>query len=181
MSVHGLHELCGLIFIAAEESSDPPVHVQIVTVIICFLLVYWVLKRFAFGPLLSVIDERRQKIEGDLKNASDIKKEAETNRLEYEERLRKIEEEAREKMQELIGEGKSVAESIQEKAREDASALIEKAQQNIQYETEKARAVLKDDVIRMTIEATEHLIQERLDDQKHRELIGDFLNRIERN
>ncbi|RJP18206.1 MAG: ATP synthase F0 subunit B [Candidatus Omnitrophota bacterium] len=183
MSIHSLHDLFGLMLITAEASADgsPPVHVQIVTVIICFLLVYWVLKRFAFGPLLAVIDERRDQIETDLKNAADIQEEAKKDRAEYEERLRKIEEEGRMKMQELITEGKRIAEAIQEKARAEAGVMIEKAQQNIQYETEKARVVLKEDMIKLTIQATEHLIRERLDDQKHRELISDFLTRIERN
>ncbi len=158
-----------------------PWYVQITTVIFCFLLVYWVLKRYAYGPILSIIDERRDKIQADLKEAADLRDKVDQDQKDYEERLRNIQEEARQEMQKLINEGKGIADTIREKARQDASAILEKAEKNIQFEMEKARAVLKEEVVDMTIRATEQLIKERLDDSKHKELIGDFLSRIERN
>ena len=183
MNPHLFYAFQGLLTVSAEGSheTEPSLWPQIVTVIFCFLIVFWVLKRYAFVPLLSVIDERREKIESDLKRAAEIQKQAEAERAEYEEHLRKIEEEARQKLQEMINEGKRIAAILQENAQKQASALAEKAQQNIQYELEKARVTLKNEIVELTIHATERLLKERLDDSKHRALIGDFLSQIERN
>lgn len=184
MSLESLHTLSALLLIGAEGAADAsPVReivAQIVTTILCFFLVFWILKRFAFGPLLAVIDERRDRIESDLNKAEELKNQAIASQASLEERLRNIERESREKMVEVVNEGKRVSASIQEDARREAAAMLEKAKRDIHYETEKARLVLKEEVINLTINATEQLIHERLDDQKHRELIGNFMTQIER-
>lgn len=177
VSLQGLHFLGGSMALAAGN----PAWVDVITVIVCFLLVYWVLAKFAFGPILQAIDARRDQIDSDLKRAEQHRVEAEVDRTRLEERLKNIEVETRAEMQKAIAEGKRLADEIREQARQQADAMLEKANKNIEYETQKARESLKQDVVRLTIEATERLIQERLDDNKHRELIGDFLNRLERN
>ncbi len=44
----------------------------------------------------------------------------------------------------------------------------------------KAKVQLKNDMVNMTISAAEKIIRERLDDAKHRELIGNFLDNVEK-
>ena len=92
-----------------------------------------------------------------------------------------IQEDARQKMLEVINEGKRIADSIQDESHKKASAMVEKAKSDIQLETEKAREILKNEVITMTLAATERLIHVNLDDSKHRGLIEDFITQIERN
>jgi F-type H+-transporting ATPase subunit b len=165
----------------SEGGSRPSSTAMVVTTIIAFALVYWVLNKYAFGPVLAVIDERRLKIDDDLKKAEILREQAHAEKLELDERLKHIEEEAREKMIELVNEGKRVSASIQEESRKQAEAMIEKAKQNIQFETEKARETLKVDIINLTLKATENLIRTNLDDAKQRDLINDFISQIERN
>ncbi|MBD3265634.1 F0F1 ATP synthase subunit B [bacterium] len=179
MSFHSLQNLTAFIVTGAgmgEQSTTA----KIVTVIVGFLLVYWVLKKFAFGPLLAVIDERRERIENDLQRAETVRQQAEQERAELDERLKNIEDEARHKMNELVSEGKRISTTIQEEARQQADGMIEKAKMNIQLETEKARQTLKNEVINMTMTATERMVRESLDDSKHRELIDEFITEIER-
>lgn len=180
MNAHVLNELSDMMVVAAAGGTENPV-AKVVTVIICFLLVYWILQKYAFGPILGAIDERREQINADLKKAEEERQQAQSERDQLEERLRNIEDEARERMQEAINDGKRIAEEVREQARQQAEGMIEKAKQNIEYETHKAREELKQDVVKLTIQATEHLLHERLDDNKQRELIGDFLNRIQTN
>jgi F-type H+-transporting ATPase subunit b len=175
-----LHTISGLTVVTAEGAQGNLV-AQIVTVIVCFFLVYWVLKRYAFGPLLAVLDERQEHVKRDLDRAEEMRRQAEANHLALEERLRNIEREARERLAEAIAEGKQAAAAIQEHARQEAEATIEKARQTMQYEQDKVREEIKNDVINMTLLATERLIRERLDDEKHRQLINDFVSQIERN
>jgi len=184
MSLFELSLLSGQLVVAAEEahgSEGPPLVAQIVTVIVCFIVVYWILRRFAFGPVLGIIDERAKAIENDLKRAEDARLQAETSRAEAEARLRHIEEEARVKMQAMMAETRQLADALHQKAQRDAADLLEKARTNIEYETEKAREIIKTEIVNLTIGAAERLIKEELNDDKHRQLIGDFINQIERN
>lgn len=184
MNLFELSMLSIQVVTAAEEAhgnEGPPILAQIVTVIVCFYVVYWVLKRYAFGPILSVIDERTEKIESDIKRAEEVRRQVEADHAEAEQRLRNIEEEARVKMQSMMAEARQLATTVQQKAQKDSAELLEKARQNIEYETEKAREVIKTEIVNLTIQSTEHLIKERLDDPKHRQLIGDFISQMERN
>lgn len=183
MSLVDLYGVSELVIVASESGGHGGANLiaQIGNVILGFLIVFFILKRYAWGRILAIIDERREKIESDLERAEKLQQQAESDKKELDDRLANIEEESRAKMQELIGEGQRIAQKIQDEARDQATQMIEKAQQNIQLETEKARVALKEEIINLTISATEQLIKERLDDEKHKQLIGDFLNRIERN
>jgi len=184
MSLFELSMLSARMVTAAEEAhggEGPTIPVQVLTVIICFIIVYWILKRFAFTPILRIIDERAEKIQADLQRADDARQQAEVCRSDVESRLRNIEEEARVKMQAMMAETRQLADSLQQKAQKDAADLLEKARTNIEYETEKARETIKTEIVNLTIGAAEQLIKVKLDDDKHRQLIGDFISQIERN
>jgi len=165
---------------AAEGGGASEIIAQVVTTLIGFGIVYWITKAYAFGPILNILDERREKVEADLQRAEDLRNQAEADKKALEERLQHLEEESREKMLESINEGKRIATNIQEEARKKADDMLANAERNIQFEMEKARVELKEDIIRLTLQATEKLIQERLDDEKHKQLIGNFLEQIER-
>ena len=62
--------------------------------VILFLLVYWVLNKYAFGPVLKMLNERRRRIEEGQHNAEKIKKQLAEAELRYQEILRKANEEA---------------------------------------------------------------------------------------
>ncbi len=166
---------------AAEGGSASQIIAQVITTLVGFGIVYWILKTYAFGPILSVLDERSEKVESDLQRAEDLRNQAEADKKALEDRLQNLEAESREKMLESINEGKRIASNIQEEARKKADEMIANAERNIQFEMEKARVELKEDIINLTLQSTEKLIQERLDDDKHKQLIGNFLEQIERN
>ncbi|MBZ0258350.1 F0F1 ATP synthase subunit B, partial [bacterium] len=147
------------IAVVSASAEAPPLYAQIITHILCFGIVFWILSRYAFGPILGIIDERRNAIEKDLKRAEELRAKSEQDQEAIEARMRGIEDESRQKMQELLNEGKRTADEIREKGRIDAEALLEKAKQNIQYETQKAHEELKADIVNLTIMASEHLIK----------------------
>lgn len=178
---HSVLQALNQVVITASEGGALKYFGEIITTIIVFLLVLWILKEYAFDPILSIIDERRDKIASDLKNAEDLQKQAAEEKAELDQKLREIETVAREKMQELIAEGKAIAQQIQEKAQKDAADTLEKAQSSIKAETEKARIELKQEIVKLTLQATERMIHEKLDDQKHQDLINTFLSDVERN
>ena len=59
------------------------------------------------------------------------------------------------------------------------SDIIEKARASTALELESTRRKIKEEVVELTLKATERLIRERLDDARDRELVGSFINEME--
>ncbi|MBN1868374.1 F0F1 ATP synthase subunit B [Candidatus Sumerlaeota bacterium] len=150
------------------------------THLVAFLIFIWLLKIFAVGPILRLLDERRQRIATQFDDLQKAEKRVASLKDEYAEHLQKIDEEARKRMLEEVSRGRRIAEEIALKARTDSVEIIEKARSNVQIQLEQARLELKEEIIAMVIEATERLIQERLDEAKHRELVGAFVDEIQK-
>jgi F-type H+-transporting ATPase subunit b len=153
---------------------------QILTHIVGFVLALWILKKYAWKPLLGMIDERRETIQGDFDKAREELEKAEKLRIDYEARMKEAEAEARAKIQEAIREGQDVASGIKEGARGEARELVERAKEELARDVDKAKVQLKLDIVRMTLGATEKMISEKLDEAKHRELIEGFINDVEK-
>lgn len=154
---------------------------QILTQLAAFLIFLWIMKRYAWRPILRLLDERREKIAGEFERIEAVKAEIERLRREYEGRLRTIEQEARERIQEAVGEGRRVAQEIRERAHADARAITTKAKENVQLEIEKGRLQLKEDIIRMTMAALERLLREQMTREQHDRLITEFTENVQKN
>ena len=152
---------------------------QIISQALSFLLLLWILRRFAGRPLLAMLDERRSRIEEEFRKAAQRQEELERLQAEYGQRLAKIEDEARVKIQQAILEGKRIAIEIQEQARAQGSALMTKAKETVELELAKARVTLRDDVATMTIEAVERVLREKLDPEKDKRLVDHVLQELE--
>jgi len=145
-----------------------------------FIIALWILKKFAWKPIMNILEERRQKIQGDFDKAADDRKKSEELLAQYEEKLKEIDAEARARIQEAVKEGQNVATEIKEAARKDSKELIERAKSELDRDVQKARIQLKEDIVRMTLSATEKMISEKLDEQKHRDLISNFIDEVEK-
>jgi len=150
----------------------------IVTQIIGFLLTVWILKAFAWKPLLKMLEDRKNKIAGDISDAEKIKSDAEKLLDDYNAKLRDIETEARSKIQDAIGEGNRIAAEIREQAREEAHQIVEKSREELSRDIAKARVQLRDEMVGMAITAAEKIISIKLDDSEQRRLLDDFLKEV---
>lgn len=167
-----------------EAFKNPEVQqtlAQIFSQIIAFLVFFWILKKFTWKPLIALLDERRQRIEAEFDYLEKQKLQLQELREEYENRLKTVESEARAKIQEAIREGRRIAREITDSAREEAQQILTRARQSIELEMAKARIDLRDEVVELVIRTTEKLLQECLDEQKHRELINCFTRGLRKN
>jgi F-type H+-transporting ATPase subunit b len=153
---------------------------QLITHAIGFLVTVWILKKFAWGPLMAMMDERREKIEGEFQKIEDDKAEVDKLAAEYEGKLKEIDNERRVKLAEAVNEGKKVAEEIKAAAHVDARKIGDKAKADLAQDVAKAKVELKQDMIALTMIAAEKIIGEKLDDSKHRELIAGFIDNVEK-
>ena len=149
---------------------------QFATQVVGFLLVLWILGKYAWPPVLGFIEERRKKIAADLEHARAENEQAGRLRAEYEQELRGIEAKARARIQEAVADGQRVASEIKAGAQRDVTERLKRLTGEIEQEREKARVALKQDLVRMTIEAAEKVLREKLDEKTQRRLIEEFIS-----
>lgn len=152
---------------------------QVITHLVGFVIAVIILKKFAWGPLLRLLDERRERIQSGFEEIEQKQAAADKLNEEYQAKLREIDAEARKRLTAAVSEGEKIANRIKEDSRGEAKEMITKAKEELDRDVAKARVALKEDMVAMTLAATEKMIYERLDDQKHRELIGRFIDDLE--
>jgi F-type H+-transporting ATPase subunit b len=152
---------------------------ELITQIIGFLIAVWILKKFAWKPLMGMLEKRREKIKTDLDAAEKIREDASATLVDYQVKLKEIDAEARAKIQEAISEGNRIAAEIREQSRTEAKDIISKARDELSRDIAKARVELRNDMVNMAIAATEKIIAEKLDDEKHRSMLNRFLDEVE--
>lgn len=153
---------------------------EIVAQVITFLVLLFIMKRFAWKPFLKVLDDRRERIASEFKNIEDAKAAAEKLRSDYAGKLSTIEEEAREKIRMAVEQGKSQAEKIREEAREEGSRILAKAQDSIKAEIAKAEESLKERIVDITIDIAGKVVQERLTVEDDKKIVETFLKDMEK-
>jgi len=151
---------------------------QIVSQALSFLLLLWVLKRFAWRPLLGVLDARRARIEEQLREAARHQEEAARLQQELVTRLAVIDQEARAKIQQAIQEGRRMAAEVQEDARAQAQQILAKSKETIELELAKAKVTLRDDLADLTAEAVQRLLRHTLDEKTDHRLIAAILEEL---
>lgn len=154
---------------------------EILTQLAAFLVVFWVLKSYAFKPVLAMIDARRKTVEDGLTDLEKRKKGLESLEHEYRAKIEHIEQEARVKIQEAARQGSLLSKDIQEKARQDAQRLVERAKADIDQEIAKAKLELRDQIVDLSGLMTEKVMKERLDPEAHKRLVVRLLEEVGKN
>jgi F-type H+-transporting ATPase subunit b len=145
-----------------------------------FLLLFLLLSKFLFKPIKEIIQKRESEIKDTFEKIEKEKKEMETLKQEYEEHLEKIEDEHREKVAEFVKEGERIRQEIIDVAHKEAQKIQGIARTEIEREKEKALVTLREDLVNLTIIATKKVVGEVLDETKHRKLIMDVVDKIQR-
>lgn len=151
---------------------------QIVTHIIGFIIVVWILKKYAWGHLIAFVNKRRETIVNSFAEIEKGKAEVQAQRESLDSEMDKIEETRRQKLSEAAKEADALANGIREEARRDAVATREKAKEDVAIELDKANEILKDRMIAAVLTTSEKLLMQELDRDKHNRLISDFLNNL---
>ena len=153
---------------------------MVITQMVCFFLVLFLLKKFLWKPVFTVLEERRNKIQEELKSISDAKADVLKLKNDYAASLAGIDETARLKIREGEQRGEVRAKEIKEKARLDADHIIEDSRKEIRFELTKARSAMRNDVVEMVISITEKMIQEKLTFDSDKKIIEGMLKEMDK-
>ena len=145
-----------------------------------FIVVVLLLKKYAWKPLLGMMEERRLKIIGEFKKIDDGHVEVEKLKSDYDGKIKNIEAERRQKIAEAVNEANKLASDIKISAQEDARGIISRTNEQLKRDVAQAKIQLKEDMVSITLMATEKILHEKLDEKKERELIGKFIDGVEK-
>ena len=148
------------------------------TQILGFLLLLWGLSKWAWGPLTQQLEVRRQKIAGEFAEAERRQIAADQLKAKLEQDLRGIDAKAREKLQEAVSEGQKVAGEIRAQAHSEAQARMARAEDEMMREREKAKELLKEQVIALSLATAEKILKSKLDEPAQRKLAGQFIDEV---
>ncbi|HET6350458.1 MAG TPA: F0F1 ATP synthase subunit B [Candidatus Krumholzibacteria bacterium] len=143
-----------------------------------FLIVVWLLRKYAWGKLLAFTEKRRETIAAEFASIEKSKGDVDGLRRKFEEELAGIETTRRARIQEAVSDAHQIAGEIRDEARKEAIAMRVKAGEDINLDMDKANVAFRDDMVNAVIGATEKLIRTRLDDAQHRTLINQFLDEV---
>jgi len=146
--------------------------------ILTFLILFFVLAKFAWKPLLLALESRENTIKSSLEDAEKAKTELERLNVESEEIMAK----ARSEAQTIRVEAKSAAEKIKAdvmiQAGEDGKKIRDEAQKQIKVEKAKAISEIRQEVVNLTMRVAEKVIRKNLSKEDNQSLIEDSIKHL---
>ncbi|HEY5564078.1 MAG TPA: F0F1 ATP synthase subunit B [Rhodothermia bacterium] len=159
---------------------DPKVGLFVFTLLV-FLIVAFILKRYAWGPITSALENRQKTIDESIKRAEIALAEARQISEDNERARREAEADA----QRVLREAREAADALRseevERTRDQIRGMQEAARVEIEREKQGALDELRTEVAELAIKAAEKLLQENLDAPKNRRLVEAFIRDLNGN
>jgi F-type H+-transporting ATPase subunit b len=166
------------LFLQTGEANILTINGTFIIELIAFLLMLAFLARFAYPAIDAAAQRRQRAIAEALESAEKQRKEAQEKLEQAQEQL----EDARRQAQEVISGASRSAEQIRqdlkERGEEEAKRLVESARRDIEAARQQALESVRQQVAGMVVVATEKVIGESLDEQRHRKLIDEAIKEV---
>ncbi|AGA70828.1 ATP synthase F0 subcomplex B subunit [Desulfitobacterium dichloroeliminans LMG P-21439] len=157
-----------------------PIHIDLTLVaqVLSFLLLVYILRRFAWNPLINMMEERRNLIEANLANAEKERLQAEQIKREYQEEMRKARHEAQEVIAKATKMSEVRASEILAGAHDEAEKIKQSALVDIERERDRAIAQVQAQVANLSVAVAEKIIRKNLDVRGQEDMIEQFIQEV---
>ncbi len=171
-------------FLLAQEENGGSGLIEVVPglmiwTLICFAITFFVLKRYAFGPIQRSIDERRERIRQAVEEADRARSEA----RDLLEQHRQLVERAKGEAAEILADARKVADAQLERVKEEAEAerqrRLEDTRRQIEAETKRSLDLIRGEVADLTLQATARVTGKVLDAEDQRRLIDEAIAELD--
>jgi F-type H+-transporting ATPase subunit b len=147
--------------------------------IVAFAITFFILKRFAFGPIQKLIDERRERIRQSVEEADRVRDEARALLEEHKALIGQ----ARSDAEGILAEARRIADAQQQRMREeteeDRKRRLEETERQIEQATQQALSELRQSVAQLSLEAAEKVTRKSLTSADQKRLIDEALAEID--
>jgi F-type H+-transporting ATPase subunit b len=154
------------------------INATLIAQILNFLFLVFVLAKFAYKPLLNIMEERKNKIAADLEAADAAKAEAEAVKSEYAAKLA----DARQEAQAIVEAARKSAQAAHDKIMAETKAeqdqVVAAAKEAIELEKQKALADVRAQVISLSMMAASKIVEQKLGSEEDKKMAGEIFDSI---
>ena len=147
--------------------------------LVCFAIAFFVLRKYAFGPIQRTIDERRERIRQAVDEADNARNEA----RELLEQNRAILAQARSEAADILAEARKVGDAQIDRAKQEAESerqrRLEDTRKQIEAETTRALGQIRSEVADLTLEATARVVGKVLDTADQKRLVDEAVENLD--
>jgi F-type H+-transporting ATPase subunit b len=147
---------------------------------VLFILFAWVLGKFAWGPLLKIVDDRESSIRTSVETAENAASEAKELLGKHHEMLRGAGREREEILAKALKEAETARVDLVEKARSDAETIVARAREQIERDKNEAIAELRGQVADIAVEAASKIVKSSLTPEAQKKLVDDYITSLPR-
>lgn len=148
---------------------------------VTFILLLLILKKFAWKPILTALDQRENSIKESIEKAEKAKDEAQRILFENQASLAKAEDESKK----IIEQGRVYAEELKnqviKESKDQAQKILSEASAEIERKKEAAFGELKSQIADLVIQATEKVLGETVDQNVQKKIADKYINEITKN
>lgn len=148
--------------------------------IINFAVLLFLLKKFLYGPILKVLDERKKKIAASLKSAEEIEKRLAASSAEQERILDTAKKEASQLVTESKQEAKSLTEKMIAETKETVETMVLKTEERLKLEKEQMLIDAKKDLAILVMEATKKVSGKVVDKHSGQKFVTEIISGIDK-
>ncbi len=146
--------------------------------LLIFALLYFILSKFAFGPITAAVEAREKALEEAIEGAKRDREAAAQLLQQHQSAI----DAARGEAQKLIAEGRAVSEKMRtdllEQTRKEQQDMLERARRDIEAEKDKAIGQLRRDAVDLALAGASKVIEQNLESSKNRQLVESYLSSI---
>ncbi|WP_028593842.1 F0F1 ATP synthase subunit B [Paenibacillus assamensis] len=146
--------------------------------ILGFLILYVLLQKYAFKPLLEVMEKRRQLVKQQLDDAANSRTQAQAYVEEQKEALSTARKEAYDIIEQAKQTSVRQADEIIDKAKQETVRLKDEAARDIENEKNKAVDELRQEVGSLSVAIASKLLKKQVDEKDQAQLVDEYLNEV---
>nr|WP_294677213.1 F0F1 ATP synthase subunit B [uncultured Blautia sp.] len=151
------------------------IDINLVFTIINLIVLYLLMKKFLFGPIIAVMDKRKAMIDEQFASAEQTRGEADELKGRYEDALKSAKDESFRIVEQAKGEAKAQADNIVKNANVQADEILAKARKNIENEQEAAMKAMEGKVAELAMDAASRIMGKKNDEAQDMSLYDQFL------
>jgi F-type H+-transporting ATPase subunit b len=143
-----------------------------------FLLVVLILGKFAWGPVLALLQERERFIHKSLADAKHDREEAEARLREYAAKIQTARAEAAAIVEEARRDSERLREDLKQRARTEADTMIQNAERQISLQTQRAIQEIRREAVDLSVAIASKIIQRNLTKEDNQRLIDEAIRQV---
>lgn len=156
-------------------APKPP---ELIYALLSFAVLFFVLSKFAFPPIVKMLEKREATIRESIERSEETRVEAERLLEDYKKQLAEARSEAAQIIEQARKLGDDAKKKIEASARDEATALIARAREEIEAEKQKALIELTAKVADISIGAASRVVEKSLSKEDHLKLIDEYVGQV---